>query len=203
MSKQPDDRYQTAGDVAERLTDWLADRGQEVGDSGKRSDSGSGIGSGVFRRFADSISRNSGDSGSAVRQDGQDVLDSASLKPEKDPNFESKELELAPLDKEALEEDEGAISLGESSTDNLTSSIGDTLSDLPQKSLIEEAFEKQEAAEVVNQRFQKQPGEIDPLRPPGFSGPSYGPPVWVYVLIGVGALAVIGALIAVLSSGNS
>jgi len=190
MLKQPDDRYQTAGDVATRLVEWLSDRGQEVGDSAKRSDSGTGLGSGAFRRFADSISRTSGDSGSAVRQD---VLDPSTIGGEEGGSeYETKELELAPIDEEALEEEEVTVSKGESSTDNLTSSIGDTLSDMPQKSLIEEAFEEQEAAEVVKRRFQTQPGEINPLRPPGYSGPSTGPPAWVYVLAGLGALLVLG-----------
>lgn len=193
MLKEPDERYQTAGDVAERLTEWLADRGQEVGDSGKRSDSSSGIGSGVFQRFADSISRSSGDSGSAVRKD---VPDTSSIGGDPSrPEMNNEELELAPLDEEALEDDEDAIGRGESSTDNLTSSIDDTLSDVPQKSLIEEAFEKHEAAEVVNKRFKTQPGEIDPLRPPGYSGPSTGMPAWVFVLIGLGVVLVLGFVI--------
>jgi len=190
MSKKPGDRYQTAGEVAERLAEWLADRGQEVGDSGKKSDTGSGIGSGVFRRFADSINRSSGDSGSAVRKG---VLDPSTVgKESSSPKYDSKELELAPIDEEALEEEEVTLSKGESSTDNLTSSLVDTLSDMPTKSLIEEAFEKQEAEEAVNKRFQIQPGEINPLRPPGFVGPSTGPSPWVYVLIGLGVVVLLG-----------
>lgn len=187
MCKQPEDRYQTAGDVAERLAEWLADRGQEVGDSGKKLDSGSGgVGSGVFRRFADSISRSSGDSGSAVRKD---VLDPSSIgKDSAKPEFDSKELELAPLDEEVLDEEESTVSKAESSTDSVGSSADDTLSDTPQKSLIEEAFEKQEAERAVNKRFEKQPGDFDPLRPPGFSGPSYGTPTWVYVVGSLGVM---------------
>ena len=197
MLKDPDERYQTAGDVAERLAEWLEDRGQEVGESSKKGDSGSGVGSGVFRRFADSISRSSGDSGgdsgSAVRRDV--VEPSAVNKKKSSPKIEDqKELELAPLDEEALEEEEVTISNAESSTDNLTSSI-ETLSDEPRRSLIEEAFEKQEAAEAVSGRFQKQPGEIDPLRPPGYVGRSHGPPAWVFILGGLGVLLVLGLII--------
>ncbi len=197
MLKDPDERYQTAGDVAERLAEWLEDRGQEVGESSKKGDSSSGVGSGVFRRFADSISRSSGDSGgdsgSAVRQDVVEPLTQGKKK--SSPVLEEqKELALAPLDEEALEEEEVTISNAESSTDNLTSSI-ETLSDEPLKSLIEEAFEKQEAEVVVKQRFQTQPGEVNPLRPPGYIGPSHGPPVWVFILGGVGALLVLGFII--------
>ena len=192
MLKDPDARYQTAGDVAERLTEWLADRGEEVGESSKKGDSSSGVGSGVFRRFADSISRSSGDSGSAIRQD---VIEPSKVGKKSSPALEEqKELELAPLDEEALEEEEVTISNAESSTDNLTSSI-ETLSDEPRRSLIEEAFEKQEAEVAVKQRFQTQPGEVNPLRPPGYVGPSHGPPVWVFVLGGLGALLLLGFIL--------
>ncbi|MGI9430458.1 MAG: serine/threonine protein kinase [Bythopirellula sp.] len=204
MAKKPEDRYQTAGDVATRLADWLTDRGQEVGDSGKRTESGSGgVGSGVFSRFAEAMNRGSGsgtgDSGSAVRND---VLDPAALEQtqHRGPEHDSHELELAPIDEEALEEEEVTSSNAESSTDNLTSSIGDTLSDMPQKSLIEEAFEREEAEVVVQQRFQKQPGEIDPLRPPGFTPPSYGTPGWVYALIAVGAVVILGVIVVLVTS---
>ena len=194
MLKNPDERYQTAGEVAVRLAEWLADRGQEVGDSSKKSGSGSGVGSGVFRRFADSISRTSGDSGSAVRQD---VLDPSTIgKAKSSPALEvQKELALAPLEEEVLDEEESAVSKAEGSTDNVASPIEDTLADLPQKSLIEEAFEKQDAAEIVSQRFQTQPGEINPLRPPGYSGPSYGPPTWAYVVGVLGVLMFLGLMI--------
>ncbi len=195
MLKNPDERYQTAGDVAERLTDWLADRGQEVGDSSKKTGSGSGVGSGVFRRFADSMGRTSGDSGSAVRRD---VLDPSTIgkKKKSSPALgDQKELELAPLDEEVLDEEEVAVSKAEGSTDSVTSSIGDTLSDMPRKSLIEEAFEKQEAEVAVKQRFQTQPGEVNPLRPPGYVGPSYGPPAWVFLLGGLGLLLLLGVLL--------
>ncbi len=195
MEKKPDDRYQTAGDVAERLVEWLSDRGQQVGDSGKKLDSGSGVGSGILRRFNDSRIRSSGDSGSAVRRD---VLDSSSVgKKSNSPEMTDEDLELAPLDEEALEEDDDAtFSKGESSTDNLTSSLDDTFSELPQKSLIEEAFDRQEAKEAVNQRFQKQPGEIDPLRPPGYTGPSQGFPAWLWVVLGVGGVVLLAIIIA-------
>ena len=193
MSKKPDDRYQTAGDVAVRLAEWLADHGQAVGESSKKSDSGTGVGSGVFRRFADSINRTSGDSGSAVRQNAP--VAEKTGKPEK-------ELALAPLDEETTdeealddEEEESHVSNAESSTENLTSSIEDTLADLPQKSLIEEAFERQDAEETVMARFEKQPGEIDPLRPPGFSAPTYGTPTWVYAAITFGVVALLALVV--------
>ncbi len=200
MSKKPEDRYQSAGDVAERLTEWLAEQGQDVGDSFKRSDSGSGgVGSGVFRRFADSISRGSGDSGSAVRRD---VLDSSTIAKQKErPKYDSTELELAPLDEEVLDEEESTVSNAESSTDDVAASVNDTLADLPHKSLIEEAFEKQEAEVVVQKRFQKEPGAIDPLRPPGFKGPKTGTPTWAYVAGTVGVILFFAIIIMVFTGG--
>lgn len=185
MSKKPDDRYQTAGEVAERLAEWLADRGEDVGDSfkSKKGDSSSGVGSGVLRRFSESVSQGPGDSGSAVRRGLPEPATYSA--PAAQAVDHDEEIGLAPLDEEALEDDDVKISNAESSTDNLTSSLEDTFSDIPHKSLIEEAFERQEAQTKVKERFVKQPGEIDPLRPPGFQGPSYGPPAWVYVLLAV------------------
>ena len=73
MAKRPDERYQTAGEVAERLAEWLGDRGIEVGDSGKKSGRGGGsggIGSDVFRRFAASMQKAGGDSGRPAKGSG-------------------------------------------------------------------------------------------------------------------------------------
>ena len=52
MAKKPAERYQTADDVVDRLAEWLSDRGRDVGDSGKNLDKQGGVGSDVFRRFA-------------------------------------------------------------------------------------------------------------------------------------------------------
>ncbi len=53
MSKKPLDRYQSAGEVAAVLKDWLAERGRTLGGGQIESrEEGSGIGSGVFTRFA-------------------------------------------------------------------------------------------------------------------------------------------------------
>ena len=40
-------------------------------------------------------------------------------------------------------------------------------------------------------------GEFDPLRPPGFTGPTYGTPGWVYVLVGLGIVTLIGVIVVV------
>jgi serine/threonine-protein kinase len=59
MAKKPDDRPQTAGEVARLLNDWLADRGESpvgVGSSGSGvrvgEGLGSGVGSGILSRYS-------------------------------------------------------------------------------------------------------------------------------------------------------
>src|SRR5262245_52047938 len=55
MAKKPLERPQTAGDVATLLKEWLADRGKSLGGrelETRDPDRGSGVGSGVFTRFA-------------------------------------------------------------------------------------------------------------------------------------------------------
>ena len=54
MSKKPDERFQSAGEVAARLKEWLADRGRTIGGGHiEDRDHDSGVGSGVFSRFRD------------------------------------------------------------------------------------------------------------------------------------------------------
>jgi serine/threonine protein kinase len=59
MAKKPDDRPQTAGDVARLMNDWLADRGESpvgMGSSGSGVRAGeglgSGLGSGILSRYS-------------------------------------------------------------------------------------------------------------------------------------------------------
>jgi len=47
MAKKPDERYQSAGDVSHRLTEWLSERGRKLGGGHiEGQDIGSGVGSG-------------------------------------------------------------------------------------------------------------------------------------------------------------
>ena len=76
----------------------------------------------------------------------------------------------------------------------------ETVADRPRRSLVEEALEEEaKRQQMVHERFQIKVGEINPLRPPGYTGPSYGTPTWVYVAIGLGVLALL-AIIAVFAS---
>jgi hypothetical protein len=71
----------------------------------------------------------------------------------------------------------------------------------PRKSLIEEELTRAgvEAGTGVIRRVE---GEFNPLQPPGFSAPSYGTPGWVFVAIGVGVVAVIGVVVALIVGGG-
>lgn len=192
MLKNPDERYQTASDVAERLSDWLEDRGHVVGDLNKKSENDSGFGSDSFRRFASFTGSGSGgatDSGSKVRGKSSTRIPKPSRpavaqQPEE-------EIGLAPLEEEQSPEHEDLDELA-ATTDDLSSAKFETVANEPRKSLIEETFEAEAEEEKAKERFQKRQGEFDPLRPPGYSGPSYGTPGWVYALVGVGVLGLIG-----------
>ena len=196
MAKSPDDRYGTAADVAERLTSWLEDQGRSVGDSGNLTDSGSdGVGSGIVQRFAQSMEHSASGSGSTI---GSGAQKKKSQPPSREIG-EEEEIGLAPLEEEQVIEDDGiAMSDPASLTDNISSSAEATDAEGPHLSLIEEALDKQEAADQkVAPRFQSQPGEIDPLRPPGYKGPSYGTSPWLVVGIAAGIILVLGVILSI------
>lgn len=184
MAKAIEDRYQTAGEVSNELTDWLADRGVEVGDSGKRSGSDSGgVGSDVFRRFAASMGKTGADSSSAKNSG---VLNKPASPPEPE-----EDIGLAPLEDDAPEEKE------EDSSDDLADLSAETAPEPvpvgPKVSLFEEellAKEKEQKRPVRNPN-----DTFDPLNPPGFSAPSYGTPAWVYAMVGVGVFAVLAVIV--------
>jgi serine/threonine protein kinase len=201
MAKRVDERYQTAGEVAERLTEWLADRGLSVGDSGKKKDGGSGgVGSDVFRRFAASINKASGDSagrpkGSAISRKG-----SATAAPVADAGPRV-EMELAPLDEDAPPKISIAAVAEKPAAETVSEVPAPTKIEIkpakPKVSLFEEEFEAaRKSTPPPPVAAQRRQGEFDPLKPPGFVGPSYGTPAWVFVAIGVGVVAVIGVIAA-------
>jgi serine/threonine protein kinase len=213
MAKKPEDRYQTAGDVAERLADWLGDRGIAVGDSGKKSGASGGggsggIGSDVFRRFAASMQQNKApDTQRAGKSNGaKRTTPAAATAIEED-------IGLAPFEDEGPKKVVAAkkVEAPSKSDPNVTTAdtvakVGDTdkLPDIkpkPRKSLVEEALE----ADKINNpppRPVRREGEFNPLQPPGFAGPSYGTPAWVFVAAGLGIVAVIGVIIAVVAMGG-
>ena len=210
MAKRADERYQTAGEVSEKLTEWLADRGIAVGDSGKRKDpSGSagsgagGLGSDVFRRFAASMSKVGADSGN---RGSSPSMGSGGRKPTvtavKAVAEPEEEMSLAPIDDEPPQKvimAKAAASAAPPTVNGAASIAAPPIVEKPKKlkSLLEEELDAARAA-APKVRPARKEGEFDPLRPPGFSGPSYGPPGWVFAVIGVGVfvvLCVVAALV--------
>ncbi|MCA9230110.1 MAG: serine/threonine protein kinase [Planctomycetales bacterium] len=199
MLKDPNERYQTAGDVAERLAEWLADRGREVGDSTKNTGTGSGIGSDAFKGFAATFTRQPGSLSGIGGEESSKKAPSSVGKPLKveSNDYDDHEIGLAPLEEDApRDEDSYALNESSSSSGDLAEALKDTVAEGPHKSLIEEAIEKEERAKKVNERFVRDPGEINPLRPPGYVNPKQGPPVLLYVGIGLGVLVVLGVVLA-------
>ncbi len=196
MAKKPHERYQSAEEVAERLAEWLADRGREVGDSGKNLLSGSGgVGSDVFRRFAQSMNR-AGDSGgkSQAGKSGNKLVAPVVTTAVE----EEEEIGLAPLEEDKPAPPADTFLKAETKPeDTLKATLSDPQPLKRQKSLVEEAFELEAQKETVKPMARAMPGEFDPLRPPGYSGPSYGTPGWVYVLVGVGVLALLGVVLVI------
>ena len=72
MAKKPENRYQTAMEIADRLKEWLEERGVDSGSSGsKRRDDNEGVSSDIFSRFAASMNKTDSDSGSGKSDAGR------------------------------------------------------------------------------------------------------------------------------------
>ncbi|MCA9235475.1 MAG: serine/threonine protein kinase [Planctomycetales bacterium] len=217
MAKKPEDRYQTATEVAERLTEWLAERGHTVGAVGKKdggSGSGSdGVGSDVFKRFSagmsnvGSVSSTGPASGSGVGRTQMRRPTATKARPAASSTNEEIDLTLAPLEdddsKQSVKARPAAAkkpttpdSPSSSSSETVSGSLSDTQTKQPRRSLIEEEFEAAKAARGKPPQ-QRRPEDFNPLQPPGYTGPSYGPPPWIFVLIGVGVVALVGIIAAI------
>jgi len=206
MAKRVEERYQTASEVAQRLSEWLADRGITVGDSAKKKDGGSGgVGSDVFRRFAASMSKPAHDSG------GRTPKASGGRKTAAQPiatrGQPEEEMKLAPLEDEAPKAATATATAPPAekpSSDVLEPANVDVKAHRhpkAQKSLIEEELDAAKAAAPPPPRgAMRREGDFDPLKPPGYVGPSHGPPAWIFVAIGAGVIAVIGVVVAVVLS---
>ncbi len=203
MAKRVDERYQTAGEVAERLAEWLADRGLSVGDSAKRKDGGGsgGVGSDVFRRFAASMSKPGSDSMGRPKGGNGGAKKAAAPAAAQARRAPEEEMMLAPLDEDAppkisiaaVTERPASVP----SSDVLAPAKVEVKSARPQKSLFEEELDAARNSTPPPPRgAQRREGEFDPLKPPGYVGPSYGTPAWVFVAVGFGVVAVIGVVAA-------
>ncbi|WP_425399810.1 serine/threonine protein kinase [Aeoliella sp.] len=207
MNKRPELRFESASEVADRLTQWLADRGRKVrGGSIEPSDEGSGVGSGILTRFgvrppssaistppssetmsnaaADRDTRRLDDSSSDVIID-EDDISLAPLEEDEEPKSKSKDKERAARSSDVLG--------GSSSKPKSPSSS--TSSGPPTKSLFEE--EVLEKEETIKPRFSGE-YEYNPLHPPGYSSPYKKTPWGLIITIGLVAVAALGILLVVM-----
>jgi serine/threonine protein kinase len=199
MAKKPDDRFQTAGDVAGRLTEWLGERGRKLGGGHIEGQSeGSGVGSGIFTRYAHSTQTpfpSASSSGSPASSETISAADRDTAKLDDKGSDVAEDIGLAPL-----EEDQEAVlgGSGQKLKKSLTDSGPqlDVPSDLPvsvpdtSKSLVEEEFHDP-AAEAIRRRV-AQRAQFNPLRPPGYVPPNRNRPWGLWIGLGAAAVAVVG-----------
>jgi eukaryotic-like serine/threonine-protein kinase len=208
MAKKPIERFQTAGDVAERLTEWLAERGRKPGGGRiENKDEGSGVGSGIFTRYAISAGPSSAKSStgsarglSSAERDTKRIDQQATGRDD-----EEEDLGLAPLDDEdVLGVSHRKPAEEKNAAENASTSDLATASDVivqgsgASKSLIEEELNDPDF-EVIKQRV-SQRAQFNPLQPPGYVSPSQGVPAGVWIGLGVGAVIVVAVLLWLLFS---
>ncbi|WP_231953977.1 serine/threonine-protein kinase [Pirellulimonas nuda] len=200
MAKKPDERIQSAADVAELLTQWLSERGRAPG--GGRTDhhrdaEDEGVGSGALTRFGPPA-------GSGLRPPGSSQSlsspnrDTQRLFGPDTATRDDEEVGLAPLD----EEDRPAAKSKASSSGVLSDSPSapkpspPAARSGPHKTIFEEEF-AQSPQPVATPR---QSGlDFDPLHPPGYKSP-YDKTNWVPYVVALAAFALIGILLAVFAS---
>lgn len=211
MAKKPDERFQTAGEVATHLKEWLADRGRTLGGGHiEPRDHDSGVGSGVFTRFAMGTPtpppmKSPSGSSRTISVSDRDTkrLDQKGS----GPGGVDEEIGLAPLDEEdvlGVANRKAAKRPGESDKTAASASDMATSSDVVRagpgsskgRSLIEEELADPELEQIKRKVAQR--AQFNPLQPPGFVPPSQQGPSWgLWVAIG-GAVLVVVALALVL-----
>lgn len=208
MSKRPELRYESASEVAERLTQWLAERGRTVrGGSIETGDEGSGVGSGILTRFgvrppssvvktppsSETISNAAADrdtkrlneaQGSVIGMDEEDI----SLAPleEDEPKPKAKPDKKKEQDSNVLSGPDSKVKASAATS-------------APSRSLVEEELLSKSEQEV-KPRFSGE-YEYNPLHPPGYTSP-YKKTPWG-LIIGIGAVVVVlvGVVLAIALNG--
>jgi len=204
MSKSPDLRHESAKDIAETLTEWLAERGRKVGGGSVETGdegSGSGIGSGIITRF--SIRPPS--SGMGTSPSSETISNTASDRDTDRLNNPSssviidEDISLAPIEDDepiGAQQKESA-----KSSDVLSSSLSDTKSPSasksgpPTQSLYEEVMAQTGPATAPPRHSGE--FEFNPLHPPGYRNPKESVP-WP-LIIGISVI-VLGLLAIVLAA---
>jgi serine/threonine protein kinase len=214
MAKKPDDRYQTAGEVAGQLKSWLADRGRTLGGGRiEPPDHDGGVGSGVFSRFALGAptpppAKPSSGSSRTISVSDRDTkrLDQSGSGAGVD-----EEIGLAPLDEEDVlgtthrkapakkpsESDKAAASTSELATSSDVKKPGSGSGSTKARSLLEEELHDPELEHIKRKVAQR--AQFNPLQPPGYAPPSRGIPWGLWIAVGGAALVVLALLLVLLS----
>ncbi len=192
MAKKPDERIQTASEVADRLTQWLSERGRAPGggrtENHPASEEG-GLGSDFLTRFGPSA-------GSGIRPAGSSQsLSSPNRDTQRlfgpDTDGGDDEVGLAPLeeDRPAAKTKPSSGVLSDSPPQPKASPA--TARSGPHKSIFEEEFAETDRPVAVP----RQSGlDFDPLHPPGYKSP-YDRTNWIPIVGGIAAIVLIGGLI--------
>jgi serine/threonine-protein kinase len=210
MAKKPDDRFQSAGEVAEQLKSWLADRGRTLGGGHiEPREDGSGVGSGVFSRFALGTPTPpplKAPSGSSRTVSGSD-RDTERLDQGSGATVDE-EITLAPIDDEDVlgapqrkvtkksSESDKAASGSDLATSSDVKKTGSGSGSGRARSLIEEELTDPQVEHIKRKVAQR--AAFNPLQPPGYVPPSRGVPWGIWAAVG-GAVVILLVLLFVLS----
>ncbi|MEX2091898.1 MAG: serine/threonine-protein kinase [Pirellulales bacterium] len=198
MAKKPDDRFQSAGDVAERLTEWLAERGRKLGGghiAGSEGGSSSGVGSGIFNRFG--VGPGTSPSGVASSGAGRPLSsadrDTKRLNEVGSSPATEEEIGLAPLedDVKAKAEADGHTVEDDlvTSSDVLVTKKSLAAGGSSKRSLVEEELHDPEIEAIKRKVAQR--AQFNPLKPPNYVAPSQGPPWGLLALLGGVAIVIL------------
>jgi serine/threonine-protein kinase len=231
MSKKPDDRYQTAGDVAAQLKSWLAERGRSIGGGtiAERDPSvGSGVGSGVFSRFGLGPTPSSGKASGSSRTISVSDRDTKKLD-EKANAGPEEEIGLAPLDEEdvlgtsrrPLKASPGTsdkerasnsdlatssdVTKTGSKTGSKSGSVGPGKAGSSKSNRSNKSLLEEELIDPELEEIKRkvaQRAQFNPLQPPNYVPPSRGPSWVVWAAIGVAAVVVVGVILLITMAGG-
>lgn len=194
MAKRPELRYESATEVADRLTQWLADRGRKLRGGRIATEHESGVGSGILSRFQvrpPSSKVTTTPPSSETISNRASSIDTTRLNDSSGVDLGDDEITLAPLDDDPSEEKKSSDVLA---ADSGRLKSGPASSSPPSKSL----FEEEVLDKVDEPLVRRHSGEFDynPLHPPGFTSPYQKSKLPLVLGIGVAILVVIVIVIA-------